>query len=154
MAVQNDKGVKKRSERMLIALLIVTVPMFLGMLLAASGLDRGAPSTVVLTKSGCEVVRLAKAEQAPGEQPDTCVVRGYYRQGVFSDGAKIDQGAGRELYLNGGQIVGRVGDDSFSAPASEHLIWQRWIGLGIVAGCFLLLLGAYFLPLRRNHEMP
>ena len=98
MAVQNDKDIKKRSERMLIALLIVTVPMFLGMLLAASGLDRGAPSTVVLTKSGCEVVRLATSRFNGGVKSKQIGLIGYFLNHV-GDAADLRRLLGKSRHL-------------------------------------------------------
>lgn len=129
-------------DRILIAMMVACIPLIFGMLLMARSSDRGTPSMAILTQAGCEVARLAGAKQEVGERPDTCIVRGYLRESLFSGGAQIDQGNGLRFSLSDCQIAGHLADKDFDAPLGNEQIWQRWIGLGIVITALLIVLAA------------
>lgn len=129
-------------DRILIAIMVASIPLIFGMLLLGGSTDRGTPSMAILTPAGCEVARLAGAKQEVGERADTCIVHGYLRESVFSGGVKIDQGNGLRFFLSDCQIAGHFADKDFDAPLGDEQIWQRWIGLGIVIAALLIVLAA------------
>lgn len=120
---------------MIIATLIAAVVSLLGMAFLSGFFDRGIPSQILLTSSGCQVARLAGARLV--EQQQNCILQGYYRSGVLHNGATIDQGDGLRFEVAGGVIAGRVDDASFKAPRSS-----KQTLFGLVGGGLLALAGA------------
>lgn len=127
-----------RTDRAIIATLIAAVVCLLGMAFLSGFLNRGIPSQILLTSTGCQVARLAGARLV--EQQQNCILQGYYRGGVLHSGATIDQGDGLRFEVAGSVIAGRVDDASFEAPRSSmQTLW------GLVGGGLLALAGAILL---------
>lgn len=123
---------------MIVATLIAAVVCMLGMAFLSGFLDRGIPSQILLTSSGCQVARLAGARLIEHQQ--NCILHGYYRGGVLHSGATIDQGGGLCFEVAGSVIAGRVDDASFKAPRSSTQTLFGLVGGGLLALAGVILL--------------
>lgn len=125
----------------LIAWLAAGFAFLFGVLLISAGLERGTPSQILLTGSGCDVARIAGA--TPEESQNKCVLRAYYRPGVFHDGARIDLGSGKSFDIGGQQILGRIDDHRFSAPLGPSQKVLLWSGIGLLVSAFVMLIAGF-----------